>query len=214
MAAVRRRLIVAAAILGGLALWSQGPPRIALAADGAASCAPFVVPPGLGLRCRVAHEANGEVLVIEPEGGTFQALSRLTFRELDPNADRLAWTEPETWLERQMMLDVDSLSAALDEVGSDPDSPFGSDMIKSGIRMLVDGLNELSRLPLSACGEPASRSEIDCRFGVEPFLLHMRVMLIARGERRFAINIRTFNDQRLRHFAAIANSFEPDARTP
>jgi hypothetical protein len=213
MAAVRRRLISLLPAAFGLALLGAGPG--AAVAD---TCAPLTVPDELGLVCRTDRTATGEILVVEPEGGTFQALSRLTLRELDPLDDRLAWSEPEAWLEQQMVVDVGALSAALDEVGGDPDSPFGSDMVKSGIAMLVDGIEQLSRLPLSACGEPAPHQqideEIDCRFGVEPFLLFMRVSLVAREEARFAFNIRTFNEQRLRHFTAIANSFEPDAPAP
>lgn len=207
MAAVRRRLIcMMAAALG---LGASGPG--AAAVDG---CGPLTVPEELGLVCRIEGTGPDEILVVEPEGGTFQALSRLTLRELDPVADRLAWNEPEAWLEQQMVVDVGALSAALDEVGGDPDSPFGSEMIKSGIAMLVDGLEELSRLPLSACSGVASDEELDCRFGIEPFLLFMRISLVAQDEARFAFNIRTFNEQRLRHFNAIANSFDPVKPAP
>ncbi|MEZ5866657.1 MAG: hypothetical protein R3D25_22250 [Geminicoccaceae bacterium] len=177
-------------------------------------CAPLTVPDELGLVCRIDRTGTGDVLVVEPAGGTFQALSRLTLRELDPGLDGPAWSEPEAWLEQQMVVDVGALSAALDEVGGDPDSPFGSEMIKNGIAMLVDGLKELSRLPLAACGGAATDEEIDCRFGIEPFLLFMRVSLVARDEARFAFNIRTFNEQRLRHFTAIANSFDPASPAP
>jgi hypothetical protein len=210
MAAVRRRLTALLAAFG-LAFWGTGPGAVGADADG---CAPLTVPDELGLVCRTDRAGQGEILVVEPEGGTFRALSRLTLRELDPEVDRLAWSEPEAWLERQMVVDVGALSAALDEVGGDPDSPFGSEMVKNGIAMLVDGLEELSRLPLSACGGAATEEEIDCRFGIEPFLLFMRVSLVARDETRFAFNIRTFNEQRLRHFTAIANSFEAKSPDP
>lgn len=207
MAAVRRRLINLAA--AALTLGISGPG--AAVVDG---CAPLTVPEELGLVCRTEGTGTGEILVVEPEGGAFQALSRLTLRELDPAADRLAWSEPEAWLERQMVVDVGTLSDALDDVGGDPDSPFGSEMIKNGIALLVDGLEELSRLPLSACSGAATEEELDCHFGIEPFLLFMRVSLVARDEARFAFNIRTFNEQRLRHFNAIANSFEPASPAP
>lgn len=206
---MRRRLIRLLPAALGLGLWGAEP--AAAAADG---CAPLTVPDGLGLVCHIERTGTSDVLVIEPEGGTFQALSRLTLRELDAEADRLAWSDPEAWLEQQMVIDVGALSAALDDVGGDPDSPFGSDIVKSGIAMLVDGLKELSRLPLSACRESVTDELIDCRFGVEPFLLFMRVALVARDGSRFAFNIRTFNEQRLRHFTAIANSFEPDRKAP
>lgn len=204
---MRGRLINLAA--AALTLGVSGPGTAAV--DG---CAPLTVPEELGLVCRTERTGPGEILVVEPDGGTFQALSRLTLRELDPVADRLAWSEPEAWLERQMVVDVDALSAALDEVGGDPDSPFGSEMIRNGITLLVDGLEELSRLPLSACSGAATDEELDCRFGIDPFLLFMRISLVAQDEARFAFNIRTFNEQRLRHFNAIANSFDPGSPAP
>ena len=34
--------------------------------------------------------------------------------------------------------------------------------------------------------------------------------LVADDEERFALNLRAANEQRLRHFEAIANSFQPD----
>jgi hypothetical protein len=38
-------------------------------------------------------------------------------------------------------------------------------------------------------------------------LVHLR--LVVQGERRWAITMRSANEQRLRHFEAIANSFGP-----
>jgi hypothetical protein len=134
----------------------------------------------------------------------------MSVRRLDPEADRLAWADPAAWLEQQMIVDLDGLSAWVRGLADDPDSPFGGEMMRSAIATLVDGLEGLSRLPLAACGEGPSETEVTCRFGVEPIGLVMQVMLAADGEERFAFNIRTFNEQRLRHFVAIANSFRAE----
>lgn len=171
-------------------------------------CDRLTVPALLDLSCTDEIGIDGAPhAAIAPIGGTFSALSRMSVRELDRASDPLAWSDPADWLEGQMMLDLDGVGAALQGIVDDPDSPFGSSMISSGVASLVRGLEDLSRLPLAACGDGATPSEVTCRFGVEPISLVMKVLLIEYGEARFAVNIRTFNEQRLRHFTAVANSF-------
>jgi hypothetical protein len=199
-----RRLTLALALCSGLAL-AAGP---AQAQD---LCGRFTVPDGLDLGCTERMEpGDGFRAVLAPEGGTFSALSRMSVRELDPVADRLAWEDPAAWLERQMIVDLDGVADAVRDFGEDPDSPFGGEMARSAIAMLVSGLEGLSRLPLAACGDGPSSGELTCRFGVEPIALVMRIMLAGDDEARYAFNIRTFNEQRLRHFTAIANSFDDE----
>ena len=174
-------------------------------------CDRLTVPALLDLAC--ADEisvAGAPQAVIAPIGGTFSALSEMSIRELDRASDPLAWSDPADWLEGQMIVDLDGVGAALQGIVDDPDSPFGSSMISSGVASLVRGLQDLSRLPLAACGDGATQSEVTCRFGVEPISLVMKVLLIEDREARFAVNIRTFNEQRLRHFTAVANSFHSD----
>lgn len=171
-------------------------------------CGRLTIPPMLEIDCALEQAADAERAVVAPTGGTFAALSRMTLRQLDPEADALAWSGPSMWLERQMILDLDGVEAALEALVEDPDSPFGSDVFASAIGALVGGLDDLSRLPLAACGAGASEREVTCRFGAEPLSLIMKVMLIEDGEARYAVNMRSFNEQRLRHFTAVANSFE------
>lgn len=194
-----RRLSLASALAFGLWLG---------AGEGRAQdlCAQLTVPDGLDLGCTAEVRPEPRA-VLAPDGGTFAALSRMSVRALDPVADRLAWEDPRAWLERQMIVDLDGVADAVRDFGDDPDSPFGGEMARSAIGMLASGLEGLSRLPLAACGEGASADELTCRFGVEPIALMMRIMLSGEGETRYAFNIRTFNEQRLRHFTAIANSF-------
>lgn len=194
-----RRLSCIAVLAGGLLT------PIAVPAD--TLCDRLTVPEQLELGCSVATDDGGRAIVQAREG-TFRALSRLSVRELDRETDELAWTDPEAWLERQMIVDLDRVAATVRDLGEDPDSPFASEMFRSAIEVLVAGLEGLSRLPLAACGDGPSDSELTCRFGVEPVGLIVKVMLLADDDSRHAANIRTFNEQRLRHFTAIANSFE------
>jgi len=170
-------------------------------------CDRLTVPEQLGLGCSIATD-DGELAIVQAEEGTFRLLSRLSVRELERQTDGLAWTDPEAWLERQMIVDLDSVADTVRDLGRDPDSPFASEMFRSAIETLVSGLEGLSRLPLAACGDGPTESELTCRFGVEPVGLIVKIMLLADDDARHAANIRTFNEQRLRHFTAIANSFE------
>ncbi len=174
-----------------------------------ALCTRFSVPEALELDCTERVDpVVGLRAVVTPEGGAFAALSRMSVRALNPETDRLAWENPAAWLERQMILDLDGLAAAVRDLGEDPDSPLGGEMARSAIELMVSGLEGLGRLPLAACGEGASATELTCRFGIEPVGLVTRIMLAGDDEAKFAFNMRTFNEQRLRHFTAIANSFE------
>ena len=170
-------------------------------------CDRLVVPEQLELGCSVATD-DGVRAIVQAQEGTFRALSRLSVRTLDREIDGLAWSDPEAWLERQMIVDLDAVAGTVRDLGRDPDSPFASETFRSAIEVLVSGLEGLSRLPLAACGDGPSGSEITCRFGVEPVSLIVKVMLLADSNDRHAANIRTFNEQRLRHFTAIVNSLD------
>lgn len=198
-----RRLAPLACGLAVLAL--QG---LTTSAAAAGLCDRLTVPSSLELDCSVDVEDGSERAVVQPVGGTFSLLSRMSLRRLDRATDPLAWDDPAAWLERQMILDLDGVAALIRDLGADPDSPFGSSVLESALDMLAEGIEGLSRLPLNACGDGAVASELSCRFGIEPIGLNLRINLVTQGEERYAFNIRTFNEQRLRHFTAIANSFK------
>jgi hypothetical protein len=50
---------------------------------------------------------------------------------------------------------------------------------------------------------------MDCSFTGGGIGLLVQHRLVAAGDRRYAIGMRAANEQRLRHFEAIANSFAP-----
>ena len=68
-------------------------------------------------------------------------------------------------------------------------------------------------LALGACDEPApdgpDRWQMRCNYAADGLGLQVVLRLVAAGDRRWAITMRAANEQRLRHFEAIANSFQP-----
>ncbi|HEX2479519.1 MAG TPA: hypothetical protein VHK45_09580, partial [Geminicoccaceae bacterium] len=73
-------------------------------------------------------------------------------------------------------------------------------------------LGSAATLPLAGCREPVRRArdetwEMVCEWEMGSLRQFMRFRLIERDGERYAIRIRTMNEQRLRHLVAIANSF-------
>lgn len=171
----------------------------------------IAVPAEIGLGC--APGAEGAVS-ITPQDGSFAALSRMTIRSLAKDgADAEAWTDPPAWLRSQMTPDLAALSDLLTPLAEDPDSPFAGGQATGALDALRRALGGLSNLPLSACDEPAPVGADDwrmrCDFTADGLGLFMALRLVTRGEQRWAIVMRAANEQRMRHFEAIANSFHP-----
>jgi hypothetical protein len=175
-------------------------------------CASLLVPEATGLVCHASDE-EGVRTVVAPTDGRFADLNRLTLRELDRQRDALAWERPDRWLQSQMEIDVSAWVDRLKRLAREPDSPIAGKEVQRTIEMLALGLDRLGRLPLVGCRKPrlvaSGQRVLRCRFGAEPFALNLQVRLIAAGDRRFAANIRSVGERRLRHFEAVANSFRP-----
>jgi hypothetical protein len=196
--------------LAGLLL-GLAPAAPALAAD---LCASLTIPAPLGLACTAAPMVAPEAVAVAPVDGAFAALSRLTIRPLEQSGDdALAWSDPAAWLKRQMTLDTAAYTDLFAGIARDPDSPLAGPNAESALQGLKSALAQLGRLALGACEEPSAtdgvRWDMRCSFtpGGLGLLVHLR--LVAQGERRYAIAMRAANEQRLRHFEAIANSFVP-----
>lgn len=177
-------------------------------------CAALAIPDELGLVCEPAVGAQPAVTVY-PAGGGFAALSRLSVRRLDRQSagDALAWSDPAAWLERQMTLDTAGFAAALRRLADDPDSPLAGEAMRAAVETLLGAVDRLGRLALAACESPALRRDgrqvMSCRFTAGGFGLLLELQLLQRGEERWAIAFRTMNEQRLRHFQALAGAFAP-----
>ena len=174
-------------------------------------CGMVAIPPEIRLTCAPAAEGS---ISIAPQDGSFAVLSRMTIRPLTrTGSDAEAWTDPPSWLRAQVTPDLAALSDLLAPLAEDPDSPFAGGQATTALDTLRRALGGLSNLPLSACDEPgpvgADEWRMRCDFTSDGIGLFVALRLVAHGEQRWSIVMRTANEQRLRHFEAIANSFQP-----
>ena len=197
--------------IGGLAV-------AILAAAGSASaqeslCARVTIPAELGLACTPGEAGSADELVtVQPTSGAFAPLSRLTLRRLNRAVDPLAWSDPDEWLRRQVVVDTSSIADSIENLASDPDSPWGGAAAMMMAESVRDALARMGRAALQACDRPVTADggrAMACRFGAAPLVMMLTMRLVAAGDERWALSLRSMNEQRQRHFEAIANTFRP-----
>ena len=171
-------------------------------------CARLFVPEGAELGCALESDPAGDLAaVVRPTDSAFGPLSELTLRRVEePVAD------PAAWLREQLTLDLSPVDAALQELARDADSPITGTPLAERLQDWRELLDSAASLPLAGCDEPARRAgadawEMACDWELGPLRQYMRFRLVERAGERYAIRIRTMNEQRLRHLVAIANSF-------
>ena len=174
-----------------------------------ALCARLTVPEGLELDCVVQSDAAGAgvAAVVRPTDSEFGPLSELQLRRVEEAID-----DPAAWLREQLTLDLTPLDAAIDELIHGPDSPITGTPLAQQLQSWRGLIGSAATLPLAGCRDPVrlARDEIwemVCEWEVGSLRQFMRFRLIERDGERYAIRIRTMNEQRLRHLVAIANSF-------
>jgi hypothetical protein len=198
--------LTAAALVLGLAT--------AAAPAGAADlCATLTIPPELGLTCAPVADRPGEVAV-EPASGQFAGLSRLTLRELRKDGpDALAWTDPRAWLRQQLTVNTGDVAGALRGLAESPDSPLAGPGAAGAVGAISSFLDRLARVALLGCEDAEEKApgriELRCRYEVAGLAVQLTERVAIAGDRRWALVMRTMNEQRLRHLEAIANSFQP-----
>jgi hypothetical protein len=169
------------------------------------------LPVELGLACTPTAGGLGGVAV-EPSGGGFAALSRMTVRRLDKATDPLAWSDPDEWLRRQVVVDTGGLADTIEGYAADPDSPWGGATAMLLAENIRQALESVGRAALQACAAPTTTADartMSCRFGAGSFGLLLDLRLVSAGDDRYAISARSMNERRQRHFEAIANSLQP-----
>jgi hypothetical protein len=134
-------------------------------------------------------------------------LSELTLRRVEEPVE-----DPAAWLREQLTLDLSPVDAALRELARDADSPITGTPLAEQLQDWRELLDSAAALPLAGCDEPAHLPgpdawEMACDWELGPLRQYMRFRLVERAGERYAIRIRTMNEQRLRHLVAIANSF-------
>ena len=174
-----------------------------------ALCARLTVPEGLELDCVVQSDAAGAgvAAVVRPTDSEFGPLSELQLRRVEEAID-----DPAAWLREQLTLDLTPLDAAIDELIHGPDSPITGTPLAQQLQSWRGLLGSAATLPLTGCRDPVRLArdetwEMVCEWEVGSLRQFMRFRLIERDGERYAIRIRTMNEQRLRHLVAIANSF-------
>ena len=194
-------------VAGVIALaWAGAPGPARGAAD---LCARLFVPEGYELGCALETEPEGGgfAAVVRPTDSTFGPLSELTLRRVQEPVE-----DPAAWLREQLTLDLSPEDAALQELARDADSPITGTPLADQLQDWREFLDSAATLPLAGCDEPAQRAggdawEMACDWELGPLRQYMRFRLVERAGERYAIRIRTMNQQRLRHLVAIANSF-------
>jgi hypothetical protein len=174
-----------------------------------ALCARLSVPAGLQLDCVIQSDAAGTGIaaVVRPTDSEFGPLSELRLHQVEEAVD-----DPAAWLREQLTLDLTPLDAAIDELIQGPDSPITGTPLADQLQSWRGLLGSAATLPLTGCRDPVRLArdetwEMACEWEVGPLRQFMRFRLIEKGSERYAIRIRTMNEQRLRHLVAITNSF-------
>jgi hypothetical protein len=179
------------------------------ASAGSDLCSRLFVPEGYELGCALESDpaGSGGAAVVRPTDSTFGSLSELTLRRIEEPVE-----DPAKWLRDQLTLDLSGAEVALDELTESADSPITGTPLAEQLQQWREFLDSAATLPLAGCGEPVQQAggdawEMACDWELGPLRQYMRFRLVERAGERYAIRIRTMNEQRLRHLVAIANSF-------
>lgn len=192
--------VIIGLVCAGLPAWAQAQGSL---------CARLNVPDGVELDCTLESgpAGAGASALVRPTDSNFAPLSELRLRQVDEEVE-----DPAAWLREQLTFDLSPLQSALDELIHGADSPITGTPLADQLESWRGLLGSASELPLSGCDdpEPLARDEtweMACEWEVGPLRQYMRFRLVERDRERYAIRIRTMNEQRLRHLVAIANSF-------
>jgi hypothetical protein len=194
-------------LIGALGLAWAAPPGAAAAAQDL--CARLFVPEGIELNCTLQSDPAGPGLaaVVQPTDSEFAPLSELTLRPVEEPVE-----DPAEWLREQLTLDLSPVDSALDELINGADSPITGTPLADQLQNWRGLLGSAAKLPLSGCKDPVRLADgaawqMACEWELGPLRQYMTFRLVERAGERYAIRIRTMNEQRLRHLVAIANSF-------
>lgn len=194
-------------VLAGISLigWAL-PTGPAIAMD--QPCDHLFVPEGYELTCTVKR-LNGDddwEVAVHPTDGTFAGLSELSLSPVEGDV-----TDPESWLRKQVKIDVTGLEDALTGFLDDEDNPFAGESWWTSLQGLKDVVHSISDLPLDSCDDPRQAADdgwiIDCDWGIGSLRQLLTVRLVERDDVFYALRVQSMNPRRHRHLQAIANSF-------
>lgn len=178
------------------------------AASPVPTCADVFVAEALHLVCRAEHGPGADDwrLVVEPTNHSMAGLTRLDVRPVDEPID-----DPPAWLQDQVRLGLDEISASLEDLLESPSNPIVGSPLNESIKDLLQYTDSLNDAPLSGCQEPIRREsrkawQMTCRWGIGDIESRFVLRLLERPGKYQLVTIHAMTEQRLRHLLAIANS--------
>lgn len=185
---------------------------LALALDGstagAAVCPSVFVPEGYGVTCLEPRGDDAWRLEVVAKDVPLGELSKLTIRPVDEPVE-----DPFSWLQEQLVIDLNGFRELLTELLEHPDNPLADLLAPEFLDTWLERLGLLGHLPLRGCGYPFELSgkdvwQMDCRWTVGPVEQLARLQLVDAAGDPYLITIWTTDERRQRHLQAIANSLE------
>ena len=205
------RLLVVAALAFMLA-----PSTNAGAASTPNPCEALFVPDEYGLGCSVQEHVDAAPwqVVVEPTEGPFRRFSRLTIAPVEEEV-----SHPAEWLREHVKLDLAEVDDSLRDMFKSPDNPFSDDLVSTYLETMLDLVEAVASAPLVGCEDahPLAHEdgwEVECAWGVGGVEKYQTMRLVRRGEAFYLITMESMNPRRMRHLAAVANSFEGTPNSP
>ncbi|HEX6143503.1 MAG TPA: hypothetical protein VFZ01_12345 [Geminicoccaceae bacterium] len=195
-------------------------PAILGAAFGAAALSWLTPAPAAAVVCPSVFVPEGYVstclepsdepwrLEVKAEAPALGEITKLTARPIDEPVE-----DPFSWLQEQLVLDLNGFRYLLQDLLENPSSPFAGLLSPELYERWIDQLGLLGHLPLRGCSHPFQLADkdvwqIDCRWSVGPLEQLARLQLVDAATDPYLITIWTSDEKRQRHLQAIANSLE------
>lgn len=173
-------------------------------------CEALFVPEDYGLTCSVQEHAEAAPwqVVVEPIEGPFRRFSRLTVVPVEEHVSR-----PPHWLRERVKLDLSDVDQSLRDMFKGPDNPFSGELVSTYLETMLDLVEAVASAPLVGCEEahPLAHEdgwEVECEWGMGGIEKYQTMRLVRRDDRFYLITMESMNPRRMRHLAAVANSFE------
>ena len=174
----------------------------------ASACPTVFVPEGYGSTCLEPQGDDDWRLEVVARNAPLGELTKLTVRPVDEPVE-----DPFSWLQEQLVVDLNGFQGLLDDLLDHPDSPLTGLIAPELVDGWLEQLGLLGHLPLRGCAYPFELTEkdiwqMDCRWKLGPVEQLARLQLVDAGTAPYLITIWTVDERRQRHLQAIANSLE------
>ncbi|MGF1562707.1 MAG: hypothetical protein ACFB3T_11075 [Geminicoccaceae bacterium] len=175
-------------------------------------CALMAIPAELELDCVTELRADGHVEAkVTPADETwFAPLTSLRVYQLPEPVD-----DPDAWLRERLVVDLSGTTNAVSAFLAGPDSPLDGNAWAEQLAGSVEQLEAFQDLPLQGCDAPQDRPggsarEMRCAWPLGPLTQYLSLRYVERDGVAYGVTMRTMNERRLEHLAALANALDRD----